>query len=823
MTRSTRHGFAFVLLAMSALLPVSHAADKKQAATPAAPAATSTASSEFDFKTRSAGKWSDAKTWQQGMAPTEGSRVLISAGHRVDYDVSVETPIREVHVAGTLSFARDRSTKLVVGLLRVGSVDGDSAGTGVEDIDSHDHKKHAAPAGHDDAHGHGDAKSGDATSGPALEVGAPGDPVAAPHVARIVLKHFEGMDKEKLPAIVCRPGARMDFHGAAMSRTWVKLAASTKPGDASVTLTESPAGWRVGDTVAVSGSLRRHEKYSLVTSTERRVIKEMTETRIVFDKPLEFPHLGEGVMRSEVANLSRTVVVESADPSSADTRGHTMYHHGSLGSISYAQFNALGKEAALGRYPIHFHRVGDSMRGSSVIGAAVIDSGNRWVTVHGTQYLVVRDCVGVNSVGHGYFLEDGTEVYNIFDRNLGIRAKQGKKMKGQALPFDPNDGAGFWWANGRNTFVRNVACENDEYGYRYDSQGSRYFSAEMMIRQPDGSEAKTDIRTLAHYRFQHNESHSEGLYGFVFADTNGVGPDTKHPHVIRDTLMWETHYGLRAQIPTMLVENLRIQNVAYGVYRPYFENHVYRNVHMSRVGTEPFNRGQDDDSVQLGRITVDGLTFDNLTYGGAGMPLIQMSDNNPKGHAESHFRNVKVDGPYSDKRWPLVNRGGGSVVPSKTEKGVPVYLHDWYGEGRTAKVVCTSAKDLPADRAGYKTDPKITGRESLVTEVSAVEFPQLLDPVDDHPPATIITSPARGHVAKIVDGKLTIRGTTTDNTATRRVVVNGVEAKDVDYNFHQWVVTLTNVKPGVITIEAHAEDIAGNKEQTPHRIVVTAR
>ena len=35
------------------------------------------------------------------------------------------------------------------------------------------------------------------------------------------------------------------------------------------------------------------------------------------------------------------------------------------------------------------------------------------------------------------------------------------------LPFDPNDGAGFWWANGRNTFTRNVACENDRYGYHF--------------------------------------------------------------------------------------------------------------------------------------------------------------------------------------------------------------------------------------------------------------------------------------------------------------------------------------------------------------------
>ena len=46
---------------------------------------------------------------------------------------------------------------------------------------------------------------------------------------------------------------------------------------------------------------------------------------------------------------------------------------------------------------------GDTMRGSQILGASIVDSHNRWVTIHGTEYLVVRDCVGFKSVGHGYF------------------------------------------------------------------------------------------------------------------------------------------------------------------------------------------------------------------------------------------------------------------------------------------------------------------------------------------------------------------------------------------------------------------------------------
>src|SRR5207302_7614399 len=166
-------------------------------------------------------------------------------------------------------------------------------------------------------------------------------------------------------------------------------------------------------------------------------------------------------------NLSRNVVVESADPEKA--RGHTMYHRDSAGAISYAEFRHLGKPGVLGRYSLHYHLAGDSMRGSSVIGAAIWNSHNRWLTIHGTNYLIVRDCVGYKSLGHGFFLEDGTEVFNVLDRNLAVGAVRTKRLPKQILPFDANDGAGFWWANSLNTFTRNVAADNDQYGFRFEA------------------------------------------------------------------------------------------------------------------------------------------------------------------------------------------------------------------------------------------------------------------------------------------------------------------------------------------------------------------
>jgi len=67
------------------------------------------------------------------------------------------------------------------------------------------------------------------------------------------------------------------------------------------------------------------------------------------------------------------------------------------------------------------------------------------------------------------------------------------------------------------------------------------------------------------------------------------------------------------------------------------------------------------------------------------MPLIQISDDNMSGTAESHFRNVKVTNWTGDKGRAIVNLGGGPRPTPKTEKGVPIYLHDHFGPGRTAR------------------------------------------------------------------------------------------------------------------------------------------
>ncbi len=748
------------------------------------------------------GPWSAPATWQSGKVPGPGARVQIREGHTVVYDVASGPAIRAIHVAGTLTFARDRSTVLEVGVINVQP--GETFTEDGFDCDAH---LPAAPAG---------------AARPALEVGTPGEPLDARYTATIRLKYFDGQDPMSCPALVCC-GGRMDLHGAPLSRTWVKLGAHARRGADAVTLAESVQGWKPGDRLLITatvgnrsriGGSRRPGVGDTPVFTEERTLKAIRGTAVTLDRPLTHDHLGEGDYRGAVANLSRNVVVESADP--RGVRGHTMYHRGSAGAVSYAEFRHLGKEGVLGRYPIHYHLVGATMRGSYVLGASIWDSRNRWVAIHGTNYLVVRDCVGYRSVGHGFFLEDGTEVYNVLDRNLAVQAFAGRPLPRQMLPFDQNEGGGFWWANSHNTFTRNVTCENDRYGYRFEATPGERFRPTLRVLQPDGRFLLTDIRTLPFVRCEDNEAHCDGLYGFNLGEgVDRVGPDRRHPFVIRNLKVWEVRYAFRVQSPSVRLEGLHLARTDYGVYHPSYDHHVYRNVVIRDVHSEPFNRGHDDDSIQYGLLVVDGLTFDQVRHNA--IPLIQLTDSNPTGRAAAHFRNVKVTNRLDGARpRALVDLGGGARVEPLTARGVPVYLHDHYGPGRTAKIVSVKSRDRLTDGHRYRREPPLTGPDALAAEVKGVAFPGTAPPRDDLPPMTVIT-----HVIQVSSGKLVVRGTTSDNGTVSRVLVNEVTARAVRPNFAEWEAELDGVRPGRVTLTAHAEDTAGNVEEMPHRRAVT--
>ena len=761
------------------------------------PAVSNAAEVHFTVRSAKSGGWSDPATWDQGRIPHAGDAVQIRSGHRVTYDASSDEPIRVLHCAGTLAFSCSVSTRLTVSLLKIqpGAICSDDG-----------FACHAPAAGANQP----------VASDAALEIGTPQDPLPADITATIRLAHVEGADKETLPAVI-NCGGRWDAHGAPMNRTWVKLGATAKPGDRRVTLAEPVTGWRAGDRIIVTASkeagssvtFRQSAKRPAQPNTEQRTIEKIDGATLTLDKPIDKEHWGTGLFRSEVANLSRNIIIESADP--AGVRGHTMFHRGSTGGLSYAEFRHLGKEGILGKYPVHFHLLRDSMRGAHILGLAIWDSHNRFMAVHATDYLLVRDCVGYQSVGHGFFLEDGTEQYNILDRNLAVQAYRGKRLKDQALPFDPNDGAGFWWANGRNTLVRNVSCENDEYGYRFEITKASNFNPKLTIRQPDGTLAEQDVRTIPFYRFEANESHSEGLYSFNFGDDRNpsVRGDRNHPFIARDLLCWETHYGLRPNVQFFLIEGFRTHHAVYGVYHPDYDAHVYRNVHIDKATAEPINRGHDDESIQYGTFTYENLTIENSRIGRD--PLIQLACTSPNPGQAGHFRNVVIKNSQS-RGGSIVDLGGGPRN-GKLQHPVAYYFHGHFAPGRVTRVLPTTFPDSLKD-GDYRPLADFTGKGVRAADVTGVEFPTLLEPIDDLPPATLITS-VRGQGAQLL-----VAGVTHDNGQVAGVSVGGIAASltSASRGIAEWHAIVSRPSDGVIS--AAAIDSSGNQEKTPHSVTV---
>ncbi len=181
------------------------------------------------IRSAQSGSWSAPATWEGGKVPGAGARVQVRHGHVVVYDRASDEAVRAVYIAGVLTFAPDKDTRLDVGLIRIQA--GDDVSEEGFDCDAHLNEP-VLPR-------------------PALEVGTQDRPIDSKHIAKIRLVYFPGMDKQSLPAVVCC-GGRMDFHGAAMNRPWIKLGATAKKGDAAVTGAEAVEGWRPGDHILVT-------------------------------------------------------------------------------------------------------------------------------------------------------------------------------------------------------------------------------------------------------------------------------------------------------------------------------------------------------------------------------------------------------------------------------------------------------------------------------------------------------------------------------------------------------------------------------------------
>ena len=429
-----------------------------------------------------AGRWSDAATWADKKVPGKDAAVTIE--RNVDVVLDVTPPaLRSLTINGKLSFADNRDLELTTEWIMV----------------------------------HGE-----------LEIGTE----ARPHtrLATITLtdnvrgEDFGGMGgNDRSDRGIMLMGGTLNLHGN-RTNSWTKLANTANAGSTSIQVLNA-AGWRVGDEIVLASTDFDPRQ------AERRTISAISGNTITLDKKLDYMHFGKITFdvdeRGEVGMLSRNIRLQaSADAEQSFFGGHVMAMAASKMFVEGVEFNRMGQNLTLARYPIHWHLIGDAP-GQYIRNAAIHNTYNRCVTVHGTNFLRVENNVTYDNVGHCFFLEDGIEHGNEFIRNLAIMTKchtskpcdptnlepfgavgeqnfktAGQNSKEVLLPSD-NTVATFWITNPDNVYRDNVAAGSDSTGFWFALP-------EHPTGKFEGSEisAKTWPRRTRVREFKGNTAHS---------------------------------------------------------------------------------------------------------------------------------------------------------------------------------------------------------------------------------------------------------------------------------------------------------------------------
>jgi cell migration-inducing and hyaluronan-binding protein len=163
--------------------------------------------------------------------------------------------------------------------------------------------------------------------------------------------------------------------------------------------------------------------------------------------------------------------------------------------VQGVEFKQMGVGGRMGHYPVHFHMARRVPDETWIKDSSVNESMTRWIVLHGTLGVTLQRDVGWKSIGHGFFVEDGTETDNKFYADLGvfaraavegpdnprkipgILAENGVGVKFALQPWvgrsDVMNPTTFWIANGWNDFVGNMAVSTGTCGSCYWYQNTK--------------------------------------------------------------------------------------------------------------------------------------------------------------------------------------------------------------------------------------------------------------------------------------------------------------------------------------------------------------
>jgi cell migration-inducing and hyaluronan-binding protein len=436
-----------------------------------------------------------------------------------------------------------------------------------------------------------------------LEIGTE----ARPHTRKATITLTDNVKDEDMSGVggtndrsdrgIMLMGGTLNLHGN-RTNSWTKLSRTADAGSISIEVLNA-AGWRAGDEIVLASTDFDPRQ------AERRTISAIRGNTITLDKKLDFMHFGKITFdvdeRGEVGLLTRNIRIQaSADAEQSFYGGHVMAMGTSKMFVEGVEFHRMGQNLTLARYPIHWHLIGDA-RGQYIRNAAIHDTYNRCVTVHGTNFLRVENNVTYNTVGHCFFLEDGIEHGNEFVHNLGIQTKchtskacvptrlaaagesanfddrQAIRANGQAskdvlLPSD-NTVSTFWITNPDNVYRDNVAAGSDSNGFWMSLP-------EHPNGKFEGSEisAKTWPRRTPIREFKGNVAHSN-YDAFMFdrnINVNNTFGVTGNAHMPK-----ENPADATSKTVETVFENLTAYKNRNGGIWGRGEMHTFRNVKLA--------------------------------------------------------------------------------------------------------------------------------------------------------------------------------------------------------------------------------------------------
>ncbi|KAG8441692.1 hypothetical protein GDO86_010757 [Hymenochirus boettgeri] len=418
------------------------------------------------------------------------------------------------------------------------------------------------------------------TDGGLLQVGTE----AAPFQHKAIITLHGHLRSPELPVygaktLAVRHGT-LDLHGQPVPVTWTRLAQTAEAGS-SILILQKSVTWKAGDEIVIASTGHRHSQ----NENEKMTIQSVSPdgTNVTLTQPLTYKHLGISVTlpdnsvfeaRAEVGLLTRNILVRGSNnvewsdkiqacPDGFDTGefaiqtcfqgrfgeevgsdqfgGCIMFHAPqpdqlmSIGRIEYVEVFHAGQAFRLGRYPIHWHLMGDVQFKSYVRGCGIHQTYNRAVTIHNTHHLLVENTVIYDIMGGAFFIEDGIEHGNVLQYNLAVFVRQST-----SLLNDDVTPAGFWVTNPNNTIRHNAAAGGTHFGFWY-----------RMHDNPDGPSYDPNIcqKRIPLGEFYNNTVHSQGWFGiWIFEEYypkvgGSCNSNTPQPAVFNSLTTWNCQKG----------------------------------------------------------------------------------------------------------------------------------------------------------------------------------------------------------------------------------------------------------------------------------------